>query len=117
MTYVEATPIHKLLAGKMRWTDSLWQQAEALLNDCLSDDGKVRMEEVFFGPRPKYLPDRSRLDDYLQYPPTIFVGALDLVGWEAAVQLRLEQMFDKSEAEAMQRVWVSRPGESGDSIS
>ena len=108
MTYIEATPLHELLAGKMRWTDALWAVAIAIVDQYLTDEGKIELESVFLGPRPAWAPAKSQLEDFRQYPPTMLLAAFDMVRWRAAVDERIGKLLDDSEAEALARMWETQ---------
>lgn len=102
-----STPLHKLIAGEVRWTDSLWPKAFSYLDEVVTEEGSESLEAVLLGSPSAYSTREDRLKEFRRYPPTVLLGAFDLLRWGDAVYEMVDQVVDAAEAESTARLWKS----------
>lgn len=83
MTKLKPARLHEILGTSTVWTDELWDQALTYLLSSVETLGALEMVKALDGVQP--LTNSIHKIDYLRqfrtYPPTVLLGAFDLMRW------------------------------------
>jgi hypothetical protein len=100
MADVKLKPVklHELLGGRTLWTDELWEAAEAYVSQSVSTPQAQRMYECIYSDNAKavdYLPKSSLLGEFHYWPPTLLLGAFDLMRTHKELDSRNERRLSQ----------------------
>ena len=80
MVNLKPLKLHDIIGTATAWTDELWDRALTYLLDHTSTFDALAMAEVISsGPVPNYPYKIDFLREFRSYPPTVLLGAFDLM--------------------------------------
>ncbi len=98
--------LHKLIGRACEWTDELWDEALDYVLDNTATPAEARMMAVtILGKRIRSYPHKrykEKIDflcEFRDYPPTMFLGAFDLLRQHNAREARLKEIYKRCQVE------------------
>ncbi len=110
MTFVDSTPLHGLIGGRVRWTEPLWRQAFEYLHENLTVEGSAELERLLLGSASRRSTVDDRFREFRRYPPTVLLGIYDALRWQDRVRARAAHSLDVAGAAGQRSAWEKPRG-------
>jgi hypothetical protein len=88
--------LHTIIGSNTVWTDELWNAALTYLLERIGTHDALAMTESFYGDHaPGYPHKIDYLREFRSYPPTVLLGAFDLMRFNKEARASADEVMRK----------------------